>query len=95
MADITLSVHVMDERVHVGYKMDVPNHMIEAFAPLKTTDIPLFMGSISGEVGEMEAKRIRVLRHDASTTLAIHIANLLIDYMEKHDTHNGYKKDES
>ena len=76
-----------------GASIEVPDSMIAAFEPIKTTDDPMFY-FLNGEkiAGSQEVKTALKFREDSADRLAQFLSNLIIDQMKKNDTHNGYKE---
>lgn len=90
--ELEITVRAMGEFWHGGATIIVPEPMVETFEPLKTCDSPT-ISYVTGDVlcESMAAKRVLMIRDDASTFLSKAIADHLLSEMKKLDTHNGYE----
>jgi len=67
----------------------------EAFEPLKTCDDSMIAFATGDTIaGSAHAVRKVELRKDDADILSKEIAKALVSYVQKDDTHNGYKNDD-
>lgn len=67
--------------------------VVRCFEPLKTSDDP-FIGALAGDVSTAQARVVRKTRADAAKILADRLTKIILEEMQKNDTHNGYTKGE-
>lgn len=74
-----------------GAVIQVPEMLVEAFEPLKTTDDP-WMAMATGDKLENHdsVRRVIKLREKAAEILAKELTHILLSEMRKRDTSNGY-----
>lgn len=69
---------------------------VEAFEPLKTCDDGvLAMVTLELVPGSVAFERKLKLREDAASKISSALTRMLLEQMQKADTHNGWPKDES
>ena len=77
-----------------GASIKIAEPLVQAFEPLKTCD-DMYLASVGEVMPESaEFKVVTKLRKEAAKEIAEALTRLLIQAMQKDDTHNGYKKDE-
>lgn len=90
--DIELIVRVNGQFLSVGYAMKVPEQFEQTFEPLCTCDDALIAYATGDKLaGSQEVNIIMKTRDDAADVIAKALAELLVNAMKKHDSHNGYK----
>lgn len=74
--------------------MEINEPLIQAFEPIKTTDMPLL--ALFGDEkmpNSIGVQKIIMLREEAAKEISETLTKMLIDAMQKHDTYNGYTKE--
>ena len=90
--ELKIIVQAKERFFQGGVSIVIDDLMSEVFEPLRTCDEPI-MQLISGEIQaeSIEARKVLQLRKDAAEDLAKGLTKCLLEQMQKHDTHNGYK----
>ena len=90
---LELTVNLRGQFVSVGAFIEIPEMFRQCFEPMKVcTDV--YLAGMLNEVSVAESRIIMKTREDAAEIIAKNIADMLVDEMKKHDTRNGYTKDQ-
>ena len=93
---IKIWVEVSDRFGRHVIAKEISDLRTHAFEPVRTTD-DVFMAIANGEkIADTEPVRMVIkTRKDAAEVLAKELAEMIVEHMEKNDTHNGYLKNKS
>lgn len=90
---LTISVSVDGRYAKAAACMDLPEPLVMAFEPLKTTDDQLLSVLFNEPMpSSVAAKRVLKLREESAKEIADTITTYLMKVMSEQDTHNGYAK---
>lgn len=72
---------------------NIPDYQIKCFKPLRISDDAM-ASYISGDclAGSLEAEIVIKTREDTAEQIAKELAKMIVHYMKKNDTYNGYRK---
>lgn len=91
---LSLRVNVNGMYWNGGACIEVPEMFRQCFEPMKTCDEPMVAMATGDMLAGCEKQRVVMkTREDAAEVLAKELAHLIVSEMQKHDTHNGYEKE--
>ncbi len=91
--NITVTIKDNEYSAHAGYGVEIGSAYERVFERISTGDIPeLWLGGC--EMSQQVAAPLIKLREDAAKEISEEITKILIQHMQRNDTHNGYKAGE-
>ena len=92
--NLSLRLDVEGRYGHWAAAMEIPELYREEFEPLRTCDDPVIAMTL-GEAMDAKARKVIKARKDAADILARELAKMIVEAMERNDTHNGYRKEQN
>ena len=77
-----------------GACIEIPEMFRECFEPLKTCDDPIVAYATGDTFSYDVIQNVMKTREDAAEILAKELSIMIVNEMKKHDTHNGYSKED-
>jgi len=89
--NITVTIRDNEFSTAAGYSVEIGSAFERAFERIATGDVPELWLACGEMPTQMAAPMIRV-RKEAAKEISNEITKVLIEHMERGDTHNGYRK---